>query len=55
MLAPIEPTPDTDIDSFIMNETQNALLNIIEESRVDVSTVGLYIILMSKNNRKAIT
>lgn len=39
MLAPLEPTPDTDIDSFLMNETQNALLSIIEESRSDVSTV----------------
>lgn len=33
MLAPLEPVPDTDIDSFLMNETQNVLLGILDETQ----------------------
>ncbi|XP_059485013.1 nuclear pore complex protein Nup93 [Neocloeon triangulifer] len=33
MLAPLEPVPDTDIDNFLMNETQNVLLGILEETQ----------------------
>ncbi|KAF4517834.1 hypothetical protein B566_EDAN008776 [Ephemera danica] len=37
MLAPLEPTPDTVIDTYVTNETQNTLLNIVEECRSDMS------------------
>lgn len=33
MLAPLEPVPDTDIDSFLINETQNVLLGILDETQ----------------------
>jgi nuclear pore complex protein Nup93 len=35
---PLEPIPDADIQSFLKNEKENAILSIIEETHRTVST-----------------
>lgn len=36
---PLEPIPDTDIENFLKNETENAILSLIDSTHTDVSNV----------------
>jgi len=47
MLAPLEPVPDTDIDNFLMNETQNVLLGILEETQNFVRTFQKIFVILN--------
>jgi nuclear pore complex protein Nup93 len=38
---PLEPIPDADIQSFLKNEKENAILSVIEETHTSVSIHAL--------------
>lgn len=38
---PLDPITDTDIQSFLRNEKENAILSVIEEVHKNVYSIGL--------------
>jgi hypothetical protein len=45
---PLEPIPDADIQSFLKNEMENAILSVIEETH---RTVSVHALLSYKQNK----